>query len=96
MVEPTKKDPEIDRLIDDMAKTVNPESKGRVGSIKSGVCVLCNQPAIEFKDELSRKEYTISGMCQKCQDDVFGGDDEELDESLNPDKYPEDDWREDR
>lgn len=25
-----------------------------------------------FKDEPSYKEYTISGMCQKCQDEVFG------------------------
>lgn len=26
----------------------------------------------EFKDELSKKEYSISGMCQKCQDEIFG------------------------
>lgn len=25
----------------------------------------------EFKDELSAKEYTISGLCQACQDDFF-------------------------
>ncbi len=25
-----------------------------------------------FKDELSKKEFTISGLCQKCQDSVFG------------------------
>jgi len=25
-----------------------------------------------FRDALSRKEYGISGLCQKCQDDVFG------------------------
>ena len=25
-----------------------------------------------FRDELSRKEYTISGMCQDCQDMMFG------------------------
>lgn len=25
-----------------------------------------------FRDELSAKEYTIGGMCQSCQDSVFG------------------------
>lgn len=30
-------------------------------------------PETEFRDEISRREYTISGMCQKCQDKVFGG-----------------------
>jgi hypothetical protein len=38
------------------------------------VCVFCGKPATEFRDELSRKENEISGLCQKCQDEVFGGD----------------------
>lgn len=25
-----------------------------------------------FRDKLSVKEYAISGLCQKCQDDIFG------------------------
>jgi hypothetical protein len=29
-----------------------------------------------FRDKLSAKEYYISGMCQACQDSVFGGSDE--------------------
>lgn len=28
-----------------------------------------------FRDELSAKEYYISGMCQSCQDSVFGIED---------------------
>jgi uncharacterized CHY-type Zn-finger protein len=40
-------------------------------SISGGVCVICGQPATEFKDELSKKEYSISGMCQQCQDETF-------------------------
>ncbi|MGH2607544.1 MAG: hypothetical protein ACRDHF_00525 [Tepidiformaceae bacterium] len=44
-------------------------------------CVLCHRPAGEFRDDLSRREHTISGACQVCQDDVFaepepGPDDE--------------------
>jgi hypothetical protein len=26
----------------------------------------------EFRDELSRKEFEISGLCQLCQDEIFG------------------------
>lgn len=26
----------------------------------------------DFKDDLSFKEYKISGLCQKCQDKMFG------------------------
>lgn len=28
----------------------------------------------DMRDELSRREFEISGMCQKCQDEVFGGE----------------------
>lgn len=31
----------------------------------------CGGPAVEFRDELSRREYAISGLCQKCQDAFF-------------------------
>ena len=27
----------------------------------------------EFEDELSKKEFKISGLCQSCQDEVFNG-----------------------
>ena len=40
----------------------------------SGRCVGCAKEMDDneqFKDELSRSEYRISGLCQKCQDDVF-------------------------
>lgn len=40
-----------------------------------GLCPMCGTAINEvddFKDELSVKEYTISGMCQKCQDELFG------------------------
>ncbi len=56
------------------------------GANKSGFahCATCGKPptdtgrndcplAFMFRDELSAKEYYISGMCQACQDSVFGG-----------------------
>lgn len=46
------------------------------GSIRKNVCaptpIGCGQPVDKFKDSLSAKEFTISGLCQKCQDRVFG------------------------
>jgi len=45
--------------------------KDRVQCIKENVCTACGGHALTFKDDLSRKEYTISGFCQNCQDDFF-------------------------
>jgi len=44
--------------------------------IRSHVCAFCGDEITGFKDELSRKEYLISGTCQKCQDQVFEEDEE--------------------
>ena len=35
-------------------------------------CRMCNLTVHGFRDELSEREFLISGMCQKCQDDFFG------------------------
>lgn len=49
---------------------------GRSESIANSICVLppfgCGGPAHTFHDPLSKKEYMISGLCQKCQDQIFG------------------------
>ena len=45
----------------------------RSTAIKIGHCVTCGKEVTGFKDELSRKEYRISGMCQNCQDGTFDG-----------------------
>lgn len=44
-------------------------------------CVMCGGPATEFKDALSKKEYGISGLCQKCQDDIFKEEDRKVKKS---------------
>lgn len=59
------KSPEIKCFLDYAAKQM-----GWSGSDKN--CRTCNKPITEFRDDLSRKEYQISGMCQECQDSVFG------------------------
>lgn len=39
--------------------------------IKKDICTLCKKPATNFKDEISRKEFSISGFCQECQNKAF-------------------------
>lgn len=46
----------------------------QVKKAKAGRCPMCGTPIdiTTFKDELSLREYSISGVCQACQDDIFG------------------------
>ena len=49
----------------------------RVEKYEQGNCTVCNKtihPNNEFKDYLSLKEYTITGLCQTCQDEYFEPD----------------------
>jgi hypothetical protein len=64
------KSPEMVAALDSMSKSMF--GRTRSASIEGRVCVTCGQPVGEFRDALSRKEFGISGMCQKCQDSVFG------------------------
>lgn len=70
MAEPTQKAPEIDEVIKEVLGI------NRVESIKSDKCVFGDPPhdATEFRNEVSQKEYRISGLCQSCQDLIFGED----------------------
>lgn len=45
-----------------------------VERIEQGRCPFCNKEINkeEFRNEISLKEFKISGICQKCQDDFFG------------------------
>lgn len=47
-------------------------NRSRKESILRKTCVKCGGSAKVFKDKLSQKEYSISGLCQKCQDFIFG------------------------
>lgn len=69
MAEPTKKAPIIEKFLD----SITPNPKGRRGSIAANECTWCKGKAKEFRDDLSRREYKISGLCQECQDKTFGG-----------------------
>jgi hypothetical protein len=47
--------------------------KEEMDTIAQGKCPFCEKEITEFRDELSKKEWEISGLCQLCQDKTFGG-----------------------
>ena len=69
MAEPSKKSDIMNQFLDKQSQDMF--GRPRTQSIVSNVCVSCGKPATKFKDQLSKKEYTISGFCQKCQDATF-------------------------
>ena len=66
-MEPSCKSPAIDLMLSNLV------GKSREIQIASGLCMTCKGDAKSFRDALSEKEYTISGMCQICQDQIFNG-----------------------
>jgi hypothetical protein len=43
------------------------------GMRTEGICPFCNTRVRlqDFNDPLSKREFIISGLCQKCQDNFF-------------------------
>lgn len=66
MATPSEKSPQMEQFLETFM--------GRSTAILLDYCAFCRKPAENFRDELSRKEYTISGLCERCQDEVFGDD----------------------
>ena len=67
-----ERDKEIQSAIDSFAKKAF--GRSQTESKEKMICVFCGTKIEmgDFKDQLSIKEYGISGLCQKCQDDTFG------------------------
>jgi hypothetical protein len=63
---PTPKSPEVDGALKALGFD-------RLGAIKAEVCTGCAESVgvDSFDDELSQREYRISGLCQKCQNWMF-------------------------
>ena len=67
-LEKAEKSDVMEWLLESFSSTIGtPRSK----AFEEQVCVLCGGPAVEFRDSVSEKEYTLSGMCQNCQDEMF-------------------------
>ena len=74
-MEPTYKAPQIDALLSEIIFIV----KDRATCVREGTCGTWDAQGIiatSFRDDVSRKEDQSSGMCQSCQDEVFGGEEE--------------------
>jgi hypothetical protein len=69
-MEPTRKSFKVGNLLNALL------GASREDTIRANKCIPppigCGEPVTEFRDETSKREYSISGMCQKCQDATFG------------------------
>tara|TARA_R100001244_G_scaffold77461_2_gene61328 strand:- start:897 stop:1130 length:234 start_codon:yes stop_codon:yes gene_type:complete len=63
---PTPKAPAIDELLTQVFGI------SRIEVINQSKCAFCHDPDLKFKSDMNKKEYRISGICQKCQDEFFG------------------------
>lgn len=63
---PTQKSKAIDDLLTSIAGISRQDAANRK------ICTWCKKPVNFFRDVLSKREYEISGFCQKCQDETFG------------------------
>lgn len=72
MAEPSNKSPDIEAFLSAIT------GRDRREQITNNKCMTCGGDAHTFRNDLSRREFSISGMCQACQDSVFGtaGEDE--------------------
>lgn len=66
MAKPSKKSPAMNEFLSRVM------GRDRVSTIKADKCMTCGKDADKFDDELSKKEYAISGMCQFCQNLAYG------------------------
>ena len=65
VVEPVERHPELEAFLEAL-NGISPKQ-----AVQAGICAVCKEEANKFTDELSVTEYAISGLCQKCQDEVF-------------------------
>jgi len=71
-MKPSVKSEEMETTIKDIF------GRDRRDLIRQDICVPppigCGKPASQFRNAISVKEFSISGLCQNCQDEFFGKD----------------------
>ena len=68
-LEKAEKNEVIENMLEGLSKMIGTP---RSVAFESSTCVTCSEGAKNFRDATSEKEYTISGMCQSCQDKIWG------------------------
>lgn len=67
--------PQIPKRSDHLQEVLDDFTTKTFGRVNDGIlCVTCGTARVreqDFKDDLNRKEFGISGMCQACQDKTF-------------------------
>ena len=70
MISPSPKSMQMERLLEQIVN--------RQEAITNEMCIRkpigCGEPVTSFTDEISAHEFCISGLCQKCQDKIFTGE----------------------
>lgn len=73
MTTPSDKSPAIENFLE--------SNFGRTTAITSNHCVPppvgCGKPIGGFSSPLTAREYRISGLCEDCQREVFGGEEDD-------------------
>lgn len=76
MAQPTQKARGIEIILAMLAGGVSRED-----TIRSNKCmpapIGCGGEATGFRDTVSKREYSNSGLCQQCQDSFFGASEDE-------------------
>lgn len=63
------KSPEIVRFLDEMSLSIFGRSRSL--ALAANGCVKCGNRVDNFRDEQSKREYEISGLCGDCQDSML-------------------------
>jgi len=74
-----KRNKDLQATIDSVSKKAFgiSQSEAKKKGALMAVCVFCKKPIDadkDFRNEISLREFTISGICQDCQDAFFGKD----------------------
>ena len=67
----SKKNPQIEKMLNSFTKSAFGTERD------SKQCAICSSTKVkpsDFRDKVSRKEFSISQMCQACQDEFFEED----------------------
>ena len=69
MSTPSIKAPVVEHFLEQTFKRTTAITTNQCAGTLMG---MCETPNFEWTDQLSQKEYSISGLCQDCQDETFG------------------------
>ena len=67
-----KRTPKMEEFVDDVSEKLFGLKQSEAKA--AGICSMCHKDIGEFRNEISQIEFGISGLCQKCQDSMFGKD----------------------